>query len=100
VNPVVEALTNEPGYNSASATASARHATAKPVNWERKSRRRIKQGIDLLDDDVFTYFEALNSGLVLSGKGICSLNCGGACAMCRQFAAAARARQINEECVP
>jgi hypothetical protein len=48
-------------------------------------RRKVKMGVDLLDDDVFTYFEALNSGLVLSEKGICSLNCGGTCAMCSQL---------------
>ncbi|GMH47382.1 hypothetical protein TL16_g00050 [Triparma laevis f. inornata] len=43
--------------------------------------------IDLLDDEIFTFFGALNSGLVIAKKGVCSLNCGGKCEVCRQRAA-------------
>jgi hypothetical protein len=75
VDPVVEALS----------VVRPEIMSAKDL---RESQRGIKRGVDLLEDNVFTYFEALNSGLVLSGKAICSLNCGGTCVMCRQFAAA------------
>ena len=39
---------------------------------------------DILDEECFTSFGALNSGLVISKKGVCSLNCGGKCELCRQ----------------
>ena len=69
VEPVVDVLDSRPEET----------LTAKQRN---ELRRRVRRGVDLLDDRVFTYFEALNSGLVLSEKGICSLNCGGTCALC------------------
>lgn len=40
-------------------------------------------GISLLDDRMFAQFDALNSGLLLSENGVCSLNCGGTCEICR-----------------
>ena len=53
---------------------------------DKVSRRKLRRGVDLLEDDVFTYFEALNSGLVLSEKDVCSLNCGGTCNLCKLYA--------------
>ena len=40
--------------------------------------------LDLLDDSCFASFGALNSGLVIAKRGVCSLNCGGKCEVCRQ----------------
>ena len=57
------------------------------VQHRHKRRRRlagmggITPGLDLLGDNIFSFFGALDSG-VGSGTG-CSLNCGGNCPICK-----------------
>ena len=43
-----------------------------------------RASISLLDDRMFAQFDALNSGLLLTENGVCSLNCGGTCDTCSQ----------------
>jgi hypothetical protein len=91
VDPVVEVLPTQPEAEGAGGGGDKKES--------RDRRRIVKRGVDLLEEEVFTYFEALNSGLVLSGKGICSLNCGGTCAMCKQFAAANANANADEKVI-
>jgi hypothetical protein len=53
-----------------------------PVGSKKRKRMTIKPGIDLLGDDVFSFFGSLDSGLVVARSGVCSLNCGGKCPAC------------------
>jgi hypothetical protein len=50
-----------------------------PVQGERN-----RFGVDLMREDVFTFFEALEPNLVVSAASACSLNCGGTCDFCKQ----------------
>lgn len=52
-------------------------------------------GVDLLGGEAFTYFEALNSGLILART--CSLNCGGACDACQSYQLRRQAEEEAEE---
>ena len=45
-------------------------------------RRKKATDVDLLGDDVFSFFGALDSGILIQNTG-CSLNCQGGCAVCR-----------------
>ena len=53
-----------------------------------KLQESASGGIDLLSEDCFTDFSALNSGLVIAGpsSGPCSLNCGRTCPACKEAA--------------
>jgi hypothetical protein len=46
--------------------------------------KRNRYGVDLMRDDVFTYFEALEPNVVTSVTSACSLNCGGTCEFCKE----------------
>jgi len=50
------------------------------------SGARGRFGVDLMGDDVFTFFEALEPNVVTAATGACSLNCGGTCELCRALA--------------
>lgn len=55
------------------------------MKGSKKKRRRLDicPGIDLLDEGMFSFFGALDSGLLIASRGDCSLNCGGKCPACR-----------------
>jgi hypothetical protein len=40
-------------------------------------------GVDIMSDDVFTFFEALEPNVLSDATSACSLNCGGTCDFCR-----------------
>jgi len=44
---------------------------------------RARFGVDLMGEDVFTFFEALEPNVVTAATGACSLNCGGTCDICK-----------------
>ncbi len=45
--------------------------------------KRARLGVDIMNEDVFTFFEALEPNVVTASRGACSLNCGGTCDFCR-----------------
>ena len=54
--------------------------------WERvkgNNKKSKLEGIDLLDEECFSCFTPLDSGIVTATSGECSLNCGGKCECCR-----------------
>jgi hypothetical protein len=48
-----------------------------------EASKRSRFGVDIMCDDVFTFFEALEPNVVTAARGACSLNCGGTCDFCR-----------------
>ena len=47
--------------------------------------KRPRFGVDIMGEDVFTFFEALEPNVVTSAASACSLNCGGTCNFCKQL---------------
>jgi hypothetical protein len=47
--------------------------------------KRARFGVDIMGDDVFTFFEALEPNIVTAARGACSLNCGGTCEFCKDL---------------
>lgn len=45
--------------------------------------KRDRFGVDIMGDDVFTFFEALEPNVVADATSACSLNCGGTCDFCK-----------------
>jgi hypothetical protein len=46
--------------------------------------RRKRYGVDVMKEDVFTFFEALEPNVMTSANSVCSLNCGGTCEFCKE----------------
>ena len=84
VEPVIEKIGKSNGKES--------KMEGKETETKRERKRKRQSGgggssggarLSLLSPSVFSYFEALNSGLTLTRRGVCSLNCGGKCESCK-----------------
>lgn len=45
--------------------------------------KRPRLSLNLMHENVFAYFQALDSGLLVGSQSTCSLNCGGQCDECK-----------------